>query len=187
MKRQISHKETKIQYQLNLRKGSRTIRLSVYPDGRVLVSAPKRAGIRGVESFVTSKAEWILEKLKNIENNPPKFSLKGPEKEFQQLKSKALIIAEERVRYFAAVYGLKYRKISIRNTRTRWGSCSLGGNLSFNYKIVLLPEHLRDYVIVHELCHLKEFNHGKGFWDLVGVTIPNYRENIKELKSIKPL
>ncbi|NBS67881.1 M48 family peptidase [bacterium] len=67
--------------------------------------------------------------------------------------------------------------------RTRWGSCSKRGNLNFNYRILFLPPHLADYLIVHELCHLKEFNHSPRFWALVAQGCPNYHACKKELRA----
>src|SRR5690348_10505467 len=84
-------------------------------------------------------------------------------------------IVYEKIAKWNQHYGLPIRKVFIKNQRTRWGSCSSKGNLNFSYRIVYLPEALQDYLIVHELCHLKEFNHGKGFWDLVSETIPDCR------------
>ena len=85
---------------------------------------------------------------------------------------------------FNQIYGFQYNKINIRNQKTRWGSCSKKGNLNFNYKIALLPEKYADYIVVHELCHLKEFNHSRSFWNLVARTIPDFRERKKRIKNI---
>jgi predicted metal-dependent hydrolase len=92
-------------------------------------------------------------------------------------------IVHEKIAKWNQHYNLPIRKVFIKNQRTRWGSCSSKGNLNFSYRIVYLPEALQDYLIVHELCHLKEFNHGKGFWDLVSETIPNCRHLRLELKK----
>jgi predicted metal-dependent hydrolase len=97
-------------------------------------------------------------------------------------KETARAMAYERVHYFSELYQISFGKIFIKNQKTRWGSASSRGNLSFSYKIALLPEKLRDYIIVHELCHLAEFNHSRKFWELVSKTVPDYREARKELR-----
>ena len=104
-------------------------------------------------------------------------------------KEAARALVVERVGHFLAHYGARHGivvgSIAIRNQKSRWGSCSKKGNLNFNYKLAFLPADLRDYVIVHEICHIKEFNHGRGFWDLVGETMPAHRALRKRLKEVK--
>jgi predicted metal-dependent hydrolase len=80
-----------------------------------------------------------------------------------------------------AHYNFTYNQIRIKNTSSRWGSCSSAGNLNFQYKLLFLPPHLQDYVLVHELCHLVELNHGEKFWALVGQVIPDYVARKQEL------
>ncbi len=97
-------------------------------------------------------------------------------------REQARRFAIERINYFNKFYSFKVNRIAIKNTSTRWGSCSSRGNLNFNYKIIYLRPELADYLIVHELCHLGELNHSKRFWGLVGQTILNYVELNKELR-----
>ena len=121
--------------------------------------------------------------------------------EFKKTKHKALEIAKGRIEYFNNFYKFKVNpvrksgtlnpvlssgvnKITIKNQKTRWGSCSKKGNLNFNYRIAKLPQNLLDYIIVHEFCHLKEFNHSKKFWDLVSKAIPNYKKIRKIFKKV---
>ncbi len=89
-----------------------------------------------------------------------------------------------KLEYFNQFYNFSYKKVFIKNQKTRWGSCSSNNNLNFNYRIVDLAPELQDYLIVHELCHLQEFNHGKAFWDLVATQIPNYETLRKKLHHI---
>ncbi len=110
---------------------------------------------------------------------------KLPSKKYLEYKEKAREIAIDRLTYFNQHYKFKYNKIAIRNQKSRWGSCSSKGNLNFNYKIALLPPHLSDYVIVHELCHIGQFNHSQKFWDLVAETLPNPELLQAELKKIR--
>lgn len=88
-----------------------------------------------------------------------------------------------RLERFNAVYGFAYHRVSIKDQRTMWGSCSRKGNLNFNWRVIQLPPALADYVIVHELCHLQELNHSRRFWDLVARTIPDYKERRKALRA----
>ena len=91
---------------------------------------------------------------------------------------------KNRIIYFNNFYKFKINRIAIKNQKSRWGSCSKKGNLNFNYKIIFLKPDLADYLLVHELCHLGQFNHSKNFWALVGKTIPHYKSLHKELKKI---
>ena len=108
---------------------------------------------------------------------------KGSRKEYLKHKEAARKLVHERLEYFNKFYGFTYKKIAIRNQKTRWGSCSKQGNLNFSYRLALMPAHHADYIIVHELCHLGEFNHSKNFWALVAQQVPNYKQIKKELKS----
>lgn len=91
----------------------------------------------------------------------------------------------ERLAHFNTRYSFAIGRVAIRNQKSRWGSCSKKGNLNFNYRIVLLPAHLADYVIVHELCHIGEFNHSRKFWVLVAQAAPDWRRHRAELKRVR--
>lgn len=104
---------------------------------------------------------------------------------YLETKETARALVEERLLYFNQFYGHSIGSVSIRNQKTRWGSCSRKGNLNFNYRLALIAPALADYVIVHELCHLKEFSHKKAFWDLVSKTIPDAVERRAQLRKIR--
>ena len=89
---------------------------------------------------------------------------------------------EEKVSHYASVMGVSYGRITMRNQKTRWGSCSSGGNLNFNWRLLLMPERVMDYVIVHELAHRREMNHSAAFWQIVETYLPDYRERRQWLK-----
>lgn len=166
---------------------SRHIRLSVSAGGRVSVTAPIRVSMLVIRSFLESKMEWLREKVEYFKKiSESKISLVEEKKLFVRHKITALERAEEKVKRWNEYYGFAFGKISIRNSHTRWGSCSAKGTICFNYKIAFLPEYLADYLVVHELCHLKERNHGKGFWSLVERTIPDYAMIRRELRDFKP-
>lgn len=105
-------------------------------------------------------------------------------KHYLEHKEGARALAHKRLAHFNQHYALVWKRVAIRNQRRCWGSCSSLKNLNFNYKIQFLPAHLRDYIIVHEMCHLVELNHGKGFWNLVAEQVPNYKYCVAELKMI---
>ncbi len=100
-----------------------------------------------------------------------------------EAKKAARALAHARLAHFNQFYGFTYQKVFIRNQKTRWGACSAKGNLGFNYRITYLPPQLADYVIVHELCHLGQFNHSPAFWQLVAHVIPDYKAQRRELRT----
>ena len=137
------------------------------------------------EKFVQQNSEWVSDKMKAMKKiGSNNLLLRRDKKEYQKVKEYARDFITKRLEKHNEFYGFEYKNIAIRNQKTRWGSCSKKGNLNFNYKIILLPERHADYIIVHELCHLKEFNHSKSFWNLVSQTIPEYKEIKRRLKVL---
>jgi predicted metal-dependent hydrolase len=163
------------------------IRLSIHADGRVVLTLPKGVSKERGEAFVESKRAWIEKQLERVrkyeEKNRGKVKLKSSPAEYKKHKESAREFIHARLEYWNSFYNFKYREVRIKNTKSRWGSCSKRGNLNFNYKLALIPERLADYVIVHELCHLKEMNHGPKFWKLVEKAMPDFLERKKELKE----
>jgi predicted metal-dependent hydrolase len=104
---------------------------------------------------------------------------------YLKYKEEARKLVMEKIEVFNKIYSFKFGRVAIRNTKSRWGSCSGKKNLNFSYRILFLPEPLADYLIVHELCHLGEFHHSQKFWNLVAVAIPDYKRVRKELRQIK--
>ncbi len=105
-------------------------------------------------------------------------------RDYLKYRSAARALVNSRLEYFNQFYNFKYNSVRIKNQRTRWGSCSAKGNLNFSYKLARLSPHQADYIIVHELCHIGEFNHSAKFWTLVAKTIPEYKKIRQELKRV---
>lgn len=183
-KRIIDINSQKVDYLLKRSKRPRSIRLAIYKDGSFIVTAPYFVDVNKIELCVIKKIDWVIKKINYFKNNPKIILSIDTKKDFVLYKEKAKVYVEERLKYFNPFYGFNWNRVTIKNTKSRWGSCSKKGNLNFNYKIILLPVHLADYIIVHELCHLKEMNHSSKFWSLIEKQIPDYKNYRKELRGI---
>lgn len=157
------------------------MRVSVFADGEVRVTVPRRSSKSAIDRFIATYSEWIARQVQRAEGRKV---IVGKKALIKAYKARAQMIAEERCGQLAEAYGVRYRTITIRAQKSRWGSCSRAGNLSFNYKIALLPAALVDYVIVHEICHLIAFDHSKRFWQAVERTVPDHRELRKALRGL---
>lgn len=114
-----------------------------------------------------------------------RISLKGRREAYLKYKEEARVLVTKRVAHYSSIYGVTPRRIFIKNSKTRWGSCSKNGNLNFHYKIALLPAYLAEYLVAHEVAHLKEFNHSVAFWALIAQEIPEYKKVRKELRMLR--
>jgi predicted metal-dependent hydrolase len=162
---------------------SRAIRILVNQEGRVTVTGPLRASKVLLVRVLDAQTNWVLRKREELSlSGVSLIKLAGSAKEFQEHKEEALSLVKAKLEYWNRYYGHVYNQVTVRNQSTRWGSCSAKGNLNFHYRILFLPEPLVDYLIVHELCHLKAFDHSPRFWALVAETIPDYQERRKALR-----
>jgi hypothetical protein len=184
MNKTLTLKNQKVPYTVRRNKRAKYVRLTVYPDNRVVVTLPQRAAESAAEAFVHEKWDWLVKRLTYYKQFTDTSLAALGKRDYKKHKEAARALAHARLLHFNQTYGFKYRKIFIRNQKTCWGSCTAKGNLNFNYKILFLPDTLRDYVIVHELCHISELNHSKKFWALVSRGIPNHSHVRKELKKI---
>jgi predicted metal-dependent hydrolase len=182
MERTIALGGASIVYTLKRNKRAKRMRLSVRSGGALSVTIPYRFPEPLVERSMREHAEWILKQIAAFEQRGGRLAHYGRE-HYLEHKEAARQLAHARLAYFNQSYKFNYGDVSVRDQKTRWGSCSRSGNLNFNYKLAVVPEHVADYVIVHELCHCKEFNHSKAFWELVARTIPNHKEIRKQLRS----
>lgn len=184
-KKHISLKDKNIEYNLRESLKARCLRITVHPGGEVSATLPRGMSLEKLENFLRQKSEWILKKINIAKRRRPAIFLpKSNRKDYLKYKESARKLAVAKIEELNSHYQFPYRRISIRNQKSRWGSCSLKGNLNFNYKIIFLPEIFLDYIVVHELCHLKEFNHSKRFWKLVEQLIPDYKKVRKDFKSL---
>lgn len=177
------NKKKNIQFLVKNSDRAKRLRLAVYCDTQVVVTVPRGMNMGVVEKYIAEKREWIEDKVAYFSQFKNKQIIKTSEADFAKYKDEALTLATERVAHFNQSYGFSYNQINIKNQKTRWGSCSAKGNLNFNYKIIFLPEAVRDYIVVHELCHLKEFNHSRKFWNLISKTIPDFEEIKNSLRE----
>ena len=165
----------------------KTFSLEVKRDGSVILRAPIFASNRQIEEFYYKNKAWlekhIIENEKRMEESGscPAFT----DDEIKAFKVRAKQYVPQRVEYWAEIIGVKYNSVSIRAQKTRWGSCSSKGNLNFNCLLMLTDTEAIDYVVIHELCHIKELNHSKRFWSLVETYMPNYKEVQKRIKSME--
>lgn len=171
----MATEEGTIEVTLRRRRRTRSINLRVHDDGAVVVTRPYWVTNNDVFDFIKRQASWIFKILSTQTVRDPDLGARSRD-HYLEHKEAARALAEKKLKEWNTHYNFSYNRVSIRQARTRWGSCSSKGNLNFNYKILFLPEDLQNYLIVHELCHLKEMNHGKNFWMLVGETISYYKE-----------
>ena len=163
-----------------IRSNRKTVAIQVNSDLSVTVRAPYSASEKDIEEILKKKEEKIKKTKERFEAEPTE---KLTREKVIALAEEALKVIPERVEYFAKVIGVTYGKITVRNQKTRWGSCSSKGNLNFNCLLMLAPPEVLDYVVVHELCHRKQMNHSKAFWLEVEKVLPNYKEVRKWLKE----
>lgn len=170
-----------------IRSNRKTVAIQVNSDLSVTVRAPRSASEKDIEEILKKKEAWISKHIEKIKETKERFEAEPTEKLRREkviaLAEEALKVIPERVEYFAKVIGVTYGKITIRNQKTRWGSCSSKGNLNFNCLLMLVPPEVLDYVVVHELCHRKQMNHSKAFWSEVEKVLPDYKEARKWLKE----
>ena len=178
----------RIEYEV-IRSARKTIAVQVNIDKSVLVRAPKRCSKAAIEVFVEEHKEWIIRKKKEMERRAAEREEKRKnmprwrEEDYRSCRLEAEKALGERTAFFAKVMGIDYGRITVRNQKTRWGSCSAKGNLNFNWRLILAPGEVLDYVVVHELAHRREMNHSERFWRLVENILPDYQRQRRWLKE----
>ena len=171
-----------------IRSKRKTLAIEIRPDMRVVVRAPEKIPQNEIMKFVEEKQNWIKKHLVQMHFKAEEIKKQKKEPaltnaDIEKLCQKALSVIPDKVKYYAEIMGVTYGRITIRNQKTRWGSCSSKGNLNFNCLLMLMPDKVLDYVVVHELCHLKQMNHSKKFWMEVERYMPdskNYKKWLNE-------
>lgn len=156
---------------------ARYINISVRGSGKIRVAVPGRVSYEKAFVFFQSKLDWVNKHLSRMEKVEKKIPLAKVD------KAHARKILIPRLDYLAGKHGFKYNRVALRNQKTRWGSCSSVNNINLNINLAALPQELMDYVILHELTHIKVKNHSKDFWDQLGEYIPNPKQQNKKLKN----
>ena len=170
-----------------IRSNRKTMAIQVNSDLTVTVRAPMRTSSKEIERILQEKESWIRESMNKLREKKALYEAEKTEPlsyaEIRKLADKALEYIPGRVAYFSKQVGVNYGRITIRNQKTRWGSCSSKGNLNFNCLLMLAPPEVIDYVVVHELCHRKEMNHSSRFYEEVLRVFPDYRKWDQWLKE----
>lgn len=172
-----------------IRSSRKTMGLEIKPDGTLLIRVPYSVSDEQVNKFVEKHKKWIESKQEKMKmkareaDNAEKLTFS----DIQKLADKALKYIPERVDFYAPIVGVTYGRITIKNQKTRWGSCSSKGNLNFNCLLMLTPAGVIDSVVVHELCHRIEMNHSKKFYDEVYRVYPKYDRWNRWLKDNGPV
>lgn len=183
MKKSLVLGNTKIEYTVRHSSRARRVHLSVDCTAGVVLTVPRFVSLGRAEQFIQQKAEWILKVLQRMRSRPrPKFWADLGLTKIEAVE-KARALAKAKLEYWNQIYKFKYNRVAIKTHKGRWGSCSRLKNLNFNYKIIFLPEALVDYIVIHELCHLAEMNHGAAFWRLVAQAMPDWGLKRRQLKQ----
>lgn len=145
--------------------------LRVLDDGRVRVTLPRWGSKRDALAFVERSSEWIAGQLLKQQARPVVAHPDEP-----LLRKRAVKELPPQLMALAAVHGISVSRVSVRNQRSRWGACSSTGSITLNWRLILVPDFVREYVMIHELMHRREMNHSKRFWKHVAVACPRYKD-----------
>ena len=171
-----------------IRSSRKSCSISIAADGQITVRVPLRTGDREILHLLTDRQHWIITKyLQQREKQESKPVSDLTELQRAELTKRYIAAAKDyfpkRAAYFRQFTGGIYQRITIRDQKTRWGSCSARGTLSFNWRLMLAPPSVLDYVVVHELCHLTHMDHSAAFWQAVEAAYPDYRTARQWLKD----
>ena len=173
-------------YRVQVIKSNRkTMAMRIVDSQTVELRVPLRATQAQIDAFIQQHQGWLDKHIQLVSQRERETAALPPltAQEIRALAEKAVQYIPQRVSFFARQVGVSYGRITIRNQKSKWGSCSSQGNLNFNCLLMLCPPEVIDYVVVHELCHRREMNHSPRFWALVEAVIPNYAALRQWLKT----
>lgn len=176
----LQHRQIPFEIRKNKRAKRLTLKIEAETKCLVMVVPPLTLGFQ-VKRFLKNQESWIEKSWSKFEEslaNRPKM-----ERSVNYYKTRARVTIRNRLAHFNEFYGFRYNRVFFKDQKTRWGSCSSEGNLNFNWRLILAPRKILDYVVVHELCHLKYMDHSAKFWKLVEKQIPDYQECKKWLRE----
>ncbi len=170
-----------------IKSNRRSVGITIKPGGEIIVRAPRLMPQSLILSYIRQKEAWIIKTyLKQSKIQPAPASEDKSSHTLaleKRYRDAARDYIPKRVEYYHQFTGGNYSKITIRDQKTRWGSCSSNGTLSFSFRLMMAPPRVLDYVVVHELCHLTHMNHSSDFWNMVETILPDYKEHRKWLKE----
>lgn len=172
-----------LEYEL-VRSKRKTLALYVRRDGRLEVRAPLRTSKSYIDDFVLKKRDWIESTQNKLQaRQTAKKVIRLTAEEEARYKKQAKEVLRMKCLHFSQSMGLRPGEVKINSAKTRWGSCNRKGGINFTYRLLFAPEELIDYVVVHELAHLKEMNHSDRFWSVVAQTMPDYKARRRRLRE----
>lgn len=164
----------------------KSISLSISRELEVCVKAPLKMSAKDIDAFVNRHSDWILKHINMVQqSNEFRANNVLTKDDITNLKALARKNLPQKVAYFSAVMGVNPSGIKITSALTRWGSCSAKNGLCFPYRLMLLPDYLIDYIVVHELAHIRVKNHSRKFYDEVSKYMPDYKQRVAKLKQIQ--
>ena len=161
----------------------KTIGIHITGEQTIQVKAPYFTSEKMIEKILLEKKSWLESTLKKLENQKEYYIREFSDMEQKKYREKAREILTKKAESYGKYMGVTFGRIAIKDQKSCWGSRSRKGKLNFNWRLILMPEEIMDYVVVHELAHLKELNHSQAFWKIVEKVIPDYKARRKWLKE----
>jgi predicted metal-dependent hydrolase len=172
-----------------IRSKRKTVAIYILPDAKVQVRAPLRLPQSDIDRFVNQKAAWIARNVERMQSRLRQSEQEqvqtSPEEQAEQIARMKILAKEilpQRTAHYAGMMGVEPKSVRISNAEKRWGSCSSKGNINFSWRLMLVSEEARDYVVVHELAHLMQMNHSERFWAIVERILPDWRARKNSLR-----